>query len=87
MRREPRNRSARDVTARKAALGGDRFVDKFHERPLPPELPAIVRDRLRSEGVSTVEDWQRLGTRRYQLFGITRLMADQVDAAIVKAAR
>jgi hypothetical protein len=38
---------------------------------LPPELPLTLIERLRAEGVATLEAWVALGRRRRQIFGIT----------------
>ena len=52
---------------------------------LPADLPARLIERLRTEGVATLESWLALGRRRYQIFGVTRAMASQLDA-LAKAA-
>jgi hypothetical protein len=46
------------------------------------EVPAAVRARLEAEDVRTLADWHALGRRRFELFGITRAMATQLDALL-----
>jgi hypothetical protein len=60
------------------------------EHVLPPELPHSLAERLRAEGVATLEAWVALGRRRRQIFGVTRAAVTQLDAlakAALKAAR
>ena len=52
---------------------------------LPAELPVVVVERLRAEGVATLEAWLALGRRRRQIFGVTRAAVAQLDA-LAKAA-
>jgi len=52
---------------------------------LPAELPDSLLERLRAEGVATLEEWVALGRRRRQIFGITRAVVEQLDA-LAKAA-
>jgi hypothetical protein len=47
---------------------------------LPPELPLTLIERLRAEGVATLEAWVALGRRRRQIFGITSAAVAQLDA-------
>jgi hypothetical protein len=47
---------------------------------LPADLPTRLLERLRAEGVSTLEAWVALGRRRLQIFGITRAVVAQLDA-------
>jgi hypothetical protein len=47
---------------------------------LPADLPHALIERLRAEGVATLEEWVALGRRRRQIFGITRAVVDQLDA-------
>jgi hypothetical protein len=47
---------------------------------LPVELPLTLIERLRSEGVETLEAWVALGRRRRQIFGVTRAAVTQLDA-------
>jgi hypothetical protein len=57
---------------------------------LPPELPLSLIERLRAEGVATLEAWVALGRRRRQIFGVTRAAVAQLDAfarAALKAKR
>jgi len=54
-----------------------------HELPL--ELPRPLIERLRAEGVGTLEAWVALGRRRLQIFGVTRAAVAQIDA-LAKAA-
>jgi hypothetical protein len=57
---------------------------------LPPELPLSLIERLRAEGVATLEAWVALGRRRRQIFGITSAAVTQLDAfakAALKAKR
>jgi hypothetical protein len=46
---------------------------------LPPELPHPLLERLRAEGVETLEAWIALGRRRRQIFGVTRAAVTQLD--------
>jgi hypothetical protein len=43
-------------------------------------LPQHIREQLEAEGVRTPRDWQRLGPRRFAIFGVTRAVAAQIDA-------
>jgi hypothetical protein len=52
---------------------------------LPAELPVSLLERLRSEGVATLEAWVALGRARRQIFGVTRAAVEQLDA-LAKAA-
>ena len=52
---------------------------------LPGDLPPRLVDRLRGEGVVTLEDWVALGRRRLQIFGVTRATVTSLDA-LAKAA-
>lgn len=52
---------------------------------LPAELPLPLAERLRSEGIATLEAWVALGRRRRQIFGVTRAAVEQLDA-LAKAA-
>jgi hypothetical protein len=52
---------------------------------LPDELPRPLIERLRAEGVATLEAWVALGRRRLQIFGVTRAAVAQIDA-LAKAA-
>jgi hypothetical protein len=57
---------------------------------LPAELPLSLIERLRAEGVATLEAWVALGRRRRQIFGITSAAVAQLDAfakAALKAKR
>ena len=46
-------------------------------------MPLI--ERLRAEGIATLEAWVALGRRRRQIFGVTRAAVEQLDA-LAKAA-
>jgi hypothetical protein len=52
---------------------------------LPTELPIPLLERLRAEGIATLEAWVALGRRRRQIFGVTRAAVEQLDA-LAKAA-
>jgi hypothetical protein len=52
---------------------------------LPTELPLPLIERLRAEGVATLEAWVALGRRRREIFGVTRAAVAQLDA-LAKAA-
>lgn len=57
---------------------------------LPSELPLSLIERLRAEGVATLEAWVALGRRRRQIFGVTGAAVAQLDAfakAALKAKR
>jgi hypothetical protein len=57
---------------------------------LPSELPLSLIERLRAEGIATLEAWVALGRRRRQIFGITSAAVAQLDAfakAALKAKR
>ena len=47
---------------------------------LPADLPDSLLERLRAEGVVTLEAWVALGRRRRQIFGVTRAAVLQLDA-------
>lgn len=57
------------------------------EHTLPPELPLPLVERLRAEGVATLEAWLALGRRRLRIFGVTRAAAAQIDALAKRALR
>jgi hypothetical protein len=42
-------------------------------------LAPHILERLAAEGVCTLADWRALGRRRFQLWGVTRAMAAQID--------
>jgi len=50
-------------------------------------IPARVIACLEREGVRSLQDWARLGRKRHGLFGITRAMVRQIDAAAREAAK
>jgi hypothetical protein len=52
---------------------------------LPADLPIPLIERLRAEGVATLEEWVALGRRRRHIFGVTRTVVAQLDA-LAKAA-
>lgn len=57
---------------------------------LPSELPLPLLERLRAEGVATLEAWVALGRRRRLIFGVTSAAVAQLDAfakAALKAKR
>jgi hypothetical protein len=47
---------------------------------LPNELPPTLIERLRAEGVATLEAWVALGRRRRQIFGVTRAAVELLDS-------
>ena len=47
---------------------------------LPSELPLPLTERLRAQGVATLEAWVALGRRRKEIFGVTRAAVAQLDA-------
>lgn len=47
---------------------------------LPAELPLTLVERLRAEGVATLEGWVALGPRRRRIFGVTSAAVAQLDA-------
>ena len=49
-----------------------------------PEIAAVL-ERLRAEGIATLEAWVAVGRRRRQIFGVTRAAVAQLDA-LAKAA-
>jgi hypothetical protein len=53
---------------------------------LPAELPSPLIERLRAEGVATLEAWVALGRRRREIFGVTRTAVAQLDS-LAKAIR
>jgi hypothetical protein len=55
------------------------------EHALPPELPLPLIERLRAEGVATLEAWLALGRRRLRIFGVTRAAVAQIDALAKRA--
>ena len=54
---------------------------------LPDELPQTLIDRLRGEGIATLEAWVALGRRRYQIFGVTRAAVQLLDSLAKTALR
>lgn len=46
---------------------------------LPLELPDTLLERLRAEGIETLEAWVALGRRRREIFGVTRAAVTQLD--------
>jgi len=52
---------------------------------IPAELPLPLIERLRAEGIATLEAWVALGRRRRQIFGVTRAAVERLDA-LAKAA-
>ena len=52
---------------------------------LPADIPLPLIERLRAEGVATLEAWVALGRRRREIFGVTRAAVAQLDA-LAKAA-
>ncbi|HEV2230162.1 MAG TPA: hypothetical protein VGR86_14545 [Steroidobacteraceae bacterium] len=48
-------------------------------------MPLI--ERLRAEGIATLEAWVALGRRRRQIFGVTRAAVEQLDALARAALR
>ena len=47
-----------------------------------PALPAHTLERLRAEGVNSLDDWRRLSSKRKRaIFGITRRTVKQLDAS------
>lgn len=55
------------------------------DHALPTELPVSLIERLRAEGIATLEAWVALGRRRRQIFGVTRAAVEELDA-LAKAA-
>lgn len=45
-------------------------------------VPEHIIETLQTEGVHTLDDWARLGDRRYRIFGITTVMAAKIDMLI-----
>jgi len=56
------------------------------DHTLPEELPPRLIDRLLREGVTSLEAWTALGRRRKEIFGVTRVAIEQLDA-LAKARR
>lgn len=54
---------------------------------LPADLPHPLLERLRAEGVATLEAWVALGRRRREIFGVTRAAVAQLDALAKSALR
>ncbi|MGO9803138.1 MAG: hypothetical protein ACLPTL_06810 [Steroidobacteraceae bacterium] len=42
-------------------------------------MPNTILERLRAEGIETLEAWVALGRRRRQIFGVTRAAVTQLD--------
>jgi hypothetical protein len=51
------------------------------------QLPAVIVERLKAEGVHTASDWVRLGPKRKQLFGVVASMVARIDIAVTLAKR
>jgi hypothetical protein len=69
----------------KTHLGGRKLLAMSNA--LPADLPLRLLERLRSEGVATLEEWLALGRRRFQIFGVTRATVSQLDALAKAAVR
>jgi hypothetical protein len=54
---------------------------------LPAELPLRLIERLRAEGVATLEEWAALGRRRRQIFGVTKAAVEQLDTLAKETSR
>ena len=48
-------------------------------RSIPQDVPPHILERLRGEGVTSLEQWRALGRRRLHLFGIVPSMVRQLD--------
>ena len=44
------------------------------------DLPTHIRSRLEAEGLESPQQWLTAGRRRFQIFGVTRAMAELLDA-------
>lgn len=65
-----------------ASTGGVRSVS----HPLPGTISPAILERLRVEGVESCEAWRALPARRRRaLWGITRRMCVDIDAAVREA--
>jgi hypothetical protein len=53
--------------------------------PLPVSLPVAIVDRLRTNGLTSCQEWLALGAKRGQLFGITKKIRKQIDRAVAAA--
>ncbi len=60
---------------------GSGYIDNGDTPSIPQDaLPAHVIERLRAEGISSLDQWRVLGPRRLQIFGITKAMVVRIDA-------
>jgi hypothetical protein len=62
-----------------------KLADMSHA--LPDDLPQTLIERLRAEGIATLEAWVALGRRRRQIFGITRAAVELLDGLARTALR
>ena len=69
------------ATPRAAGTSGDAPIIT----PLPADLPAVLLERLRAEGVMSCEQWQKLGPKRGRIWGVTKKIRKQIDRAVVAA--
>lgn len=60
-------------TSGRGHIGGSRL--SIAQGTLPPH----ILERLAAEGVHSLADWRALGRRRFQLWGVTRRVVEQVD--------
>jgi hypothetical protein len=50
-------------------------------------LPPVIGQRLHAAGITTCEQWRALGAKRRMIWGITRSMVEQIDAATAALTR
>jgi hypothetical protein len=50
-------------------------------------LPSVLAQRLCAAGILTCEKWRALGAKRRMIWGITRSMVEQIDAATAALTR
>jgi hypothetical protein len=74
------------LAPRAASTALDTGLGKHGDRSITDlGLPANIIATLTREGVRTLQDWHRLGQRRYELWGITRAAVRQIDRAAREA--
>jgi hypothetical protein len=55
--------------------------------PIPSALSERIRQRLEREGIRSCAQWQALGRRRLQIFGLTSARVREIDVAVAQALR
>jgi len=78
----------RHSAAPEGKLGGKPRGSGFNggdEAILPDLIPEHIRQRLLAEDIHTIGDWLALGLRRFEIFGVTRKAAFDIDELVREA--